>query len=649
MGEIHYSRLPASEWHDELLKMKTGGVSIVSSYSFWIHHEEIKDEWDFSECRNLRKFTETVKGCDLYMFLRIGPWAHGEARNGGFPDWLLNADSVLRTNDPSYLKYVDIYYKKLYEQVQGLLFKDGGPIIGVQIENEYGHCGGLTGEAGEEHIRTLTQMAKDAGFDVPLYTATGWNGAVTGGLLPVMGGYCDAPWDTRIQDIEPSGNYIFTHERNDKSIGSDAGLGDDLSYDISKFPFITAELGGGLQVTKHRRVITSPQDIAAMSIVKMGSGVNLLGYYMYHGGVNPEGKISSLQESKASGGYNDLPVLSYDFQAPLGAYGQYNGTYHELRLLAMFAADFGEALCKMPAYIPGNNPQKPADKEHFRYSFRHNGDWGFVFFCNYVRHMYRPMFQQVALTVPDIGLELPNFDILPGQYGFYPFNMPIQGGYIKFAEATPLCRINKTTVFYGNHLETLEDVLLISRDDALQAYKISGEIERLILSNNPIIHDCHGIHIFATQNICLKVYPAWENTPDGFIYKGRDGVFAIYEKEIHPIEAKCDVAQISETRYRLRFFELSNQEHDYECHIKYTAENARAYIKGRLIMDDFYKDGKWQINLRRHNFPKEMEIELSPLHSNDMIYFEAWPPISNDYICRFDGVKLVAVECVHIR
>lgn len=135
-------------------------------------------------------------------------------------------------------------------------------------------------------MRTLTQMAKNIGFDVPLYTATGWNGTFTGGILPVMGGYCDAPQDHGIVEIEPSGNYIFSHERNDLSIGSDIGFGAALSYDTTKFPFLTAELGGGLQVKKHRRVIPTPQDIAAMSVAKLGSEVNLLGYYMYHGGVN---------------------------------------------------------------------------------------------------------------------------------------------------------------------------------------------------------------------------------------------------------------------------------------------------------------------------------------------------------------------------
>ena len=93
MGEMHFSRYPHQYWEEELCKMKAGGIDIVSLYVIWIHHEEIHGDFDFSGDRNLRLFLETVKKCGLYAILRIGPWAHGEARNGGFPDWLLK-DSV---------------------------------------------------------------------------------------------------------------------------------------------------------------------------------------------------------------------------------------------------------------------------------------------------------------------------------------------------------------------------------------------------------------------------------------------------------------------------------------------------------------------------------------------------------------------------
>ena len=88
--------------------MKAGGLSIASVYVIWIHHEEEEGKFDFTGNRNLRGFLEAAKKVGISVFLRIGPWVHGEARNGGFPDWLQNkSDAIdLRSDDPAYLSYV---------------------------------------------------------------------------------------------------------------------------------------------------------------------------------------------------------------------------------------------------------------------------------------------------------------------------------------------------------------------------------------------------------------------------------------------------------------------------------------------------------------------------------------------------------------
>ena len=96
------------------------------------------------------------------------------------------------------------------------------------------------------------------------------------------------------------------------------------------------ELGGGLQNTWHRRYQVQGMDIYAMALCGLGEGVSLLGYYMYHGGTNRMGKLSSFQESRATGYPNDCPVLSYDFQAPLSEYGEVREQYRLLNLLHLF-------------------------------------------------------------------------------------------------------------------------------------------------------------------------------------------------------------------------------------------------------------------------------------------------------------------------
>ena len=89
MGEIHFSRVAPENWERELAKMKSGGITVVSTYLFWIYHEETEGVFDFSDGLDIRQFVQLCKKTGLDVILRIGPWAHGECRNGGFPDWLL--------------------------------------------------------------------------------------------------------------------------------------------------------------------------------------------------------------------------------------------------------------------------------------------------------------------------------------------------------------------------------------------------------------------------------------------------------------------------------------------------------------------------------------------------------------------------------
>src|SRR5580658_5898139 len=155
MGEFHFSRYPEKYWEEEILKMKAGGVQIVSTYVFWIHHEEIEGQFDWSGQRNLRHFVELCGKHGMYVFVRIGPWDHGEVRNGGLPDWVLTKSRV-RTNDPAYLSYVQRFFVEIGKQLQGLYWNDDGPIIGVQLENEYGKRGP---DAGAAHISALKKLA----------------------------------------------------------------------------------------------------------------------------------------------------------------------------------------------------------------------------------------------------------------------------------------------------------------------------------------------------------------------------------------------------------------------------------------------------------------------------------------------------------
>ncbi|MDM8794736.1 hypothetical protein QU875_28740, partial [Klebsiella pneumoniae] len=168
--------------------------------------------------------------------------------------------------------------------------------------------------------------------EAPIYTATGWNATYGAAIperdvLPVFGGYADAPWEEHTRQLEPVSHYFFLPARNDHSIGKDLIIAKETDDDVFQmkydlYPFATCEIGPGVQVTHHRRPVISPDDAASLAMVKIGCGNNMPGYYMYRGGTNPIGQKHTMQESKATGYPNDLPVRSYDFQAPIGEFGQ---------------------------------------------------------------------------------------------------------------------------------------------------------------------------------------------------------------------------------------------------------------------------------------------------------------------------------------
>ncbi len=407
MGEFHYSRVPEAEWEEELLKMKSAGVQIVSTYVIWIHHEEIEGEFDWSGQRDLRRFVELCEKHGLYVIVRIGPWTHGEVRNGGFPDWLLTKGPT-RRNDPTYMASVATFYAQVSAQLKGLLWKDDGPVIGIQLENEYSARGPLQ---GEEHILALKKLAIKSGLDVPLYTVTGWDNAVVpkGEVLPVFGGYPDAPWDASITDLPPNEVYMFRFQSRVAGNMLNEGRPRVSEADQLDTPFLTAELGGGVQDTYHRRPVIEPDDIAAMVPVMLGSGANLYGYYMFQGGQNPDGQLTSLQESQATGYPTDVPAKSYDFQAPLGQFGQERTSFRKLKVFHYFLNDFGSELAQMSVHAPVKTPQSPADFSVVRASVRSDDQQGFLFVNNYVRGATTPVRNktQFQILLPQSELRIP--------------------------------------------------------------------------------------------------------------------------------------------------------------------------------------------------------------------------------------------------
>lgn len=606
MGEFHFSRYPESGWEEEILKMKAGGVQIVSTYVIWIHHEETEGQFDWTARRNLRRFVEFCAKNGVYVWIRIGPWAHGEVRNGGLPDWLIQKCPT-RQNDPVYLRYVRRFYEQIGQQTKGLFWKDGGPIIGVQIENEYHERG--PGK-GPEHMLTLLQIARQAGLDAPFYTATAWDAAEVPPqqFLPVFGGYADAFWSRSVQELPPNANYFFTPIRCDENVGGDLrSKRPDIDARFASYPFLTAEMGGGMELSYHRRPLLGADDVAAMTLVKLGSGVTLYGYYMFHGGTNPDGKRTTLQESQATGYPNDLPVKSYDYQAPLGEFGQMNPSFRDLKTLHLFLDDFGSSLATMTPYFPDRMPASKSDTVTPRVAARFEKDHGFVFINNYQRNYplrARKNFQLRLKTlagemkVPRHATEIPS-----GAYVMWPVNLNLGGTVLEYSTAQLLCRLGElnTYVFFawpGLPAEFAFDsavdeiieapqarierenghvfvdrvepgkqtairirkpggqeiqIVLLSRGMARDAWKanLAGG-ERLLLSAADLYFTYNAVHLSTVDPSQLKfeILPKPDVTPPGFTASGPDGLFEQYQTHVRQEKIKALVEKLRDADVR---------------------------------------------------------------------------------------------------
>lgn len=444
MGEYHFARDTREHWPAELAKMKAGGVNLIATYMFWIYHEEIEGHFDFSGDLDIRAFIEECAAQGLEVVLRIGPWAHGECRNGGFPEWLQHSGIPLRCNDEGYMAKARIWYEKIYEQVKGLFYKDGGPIIGIQFENE------LVNNA--EHLLALKKLALEIGYEAPIYTVTGWNNKFgaripVDDVLPVFAAYVDAPWADTLEPLPPSPHFSFNPVRNDSAVGMDLiGKTDSDGWVMpyEKYPFATCELGSGLQVTHHRRPLVSGMDAYALSLVKLGCGNNLIGYYMYHGGTNKIGQLTTFQESKESGYPNDCPILNYDFHTCLSQYGEARDQYGMLNILHLFATDFQELLAPM-SHVPADPFIPASDTENLRSCLRTDGKSGFVFVNHYQRRMELADVKDVQIHALDV--EFPSFDVSGDVSFFFPLHMPVGYQTLRWATAQPLCRQGNTYFF----------------------------------------------------------------------------------------------------------------------------------------------------------------------------------------------------------
>lgn len=678
MGEFHYSRYPENEWPAELRKMKAGGIDIVATYVFWIHHEEIEGRWEWSGDKNLRRFVEVAGAAGLKVIVRCGPWCHGEVRNGGLPDWLV-ARGQTRSEDPAFLASTKLLYEQIAAQVKDLLWKGGGPIIGIQLDNEYG------GPAS--YLLALKKIARAAGLDVPLYTRTGWPALRTpmpfGEIVPLYGVYAEGFWDRELTTMP--GNYWagfhFSTLRVDSNIANEA-LGRRNTKDaddVARYPYLTCEIGGGMMSAYHRRILVDPRDITSTTLVKLGSGSVSPGYYMYHGGTNPEGRLTTLMEEQGTAitNWNDMPVKNYDFQTALGQYGQVRPQFYSLRPLHLFLHSYGDRFARLGTVLPDVRPAGKDDVTTLRWAARADGRGGFVFVNNFERGRDLPAKAGVQFTLafPERGpVTFPSAPVTvpSGAHFFWPVNLDlVPGGTLAWATAQPVAITGQGSaatyyfaetpgipaefVFTGVRVIAVRGRTEVRGDGYTRALNVTPGTEPALILNSSIkvvllSADDAGSLFLKKSPAAAPVAVATELVrPAGPLRKIEPG------KSRQPVAAMpvdADFAHAAVWRIKLPAnVDLSS---DTILRLHYAGDVARVYIGGRFINDDYYNGQPLDIGLRRHAAELkngELTVAILPLQKNAPIYLpdSAKPDFGSvDNVVALTRAELVANPTVEL-
>jgi beta-galactosidase len=316
-GAIHYFRVVPQYWRDRLLKLKACGFNTVETYVAWNVHEPKPDQFNFQGMADLEKFIQTAAQVGLYVIVRPGPYICAEWEFGGLPSWLLaDPQMQLRSSWEPYLARVDKFFDALLPRLKPLLCTNGGPIIALQVENEYGSYGN-----DRKYLEYIKEGLIARGMDVLLFTSDGpTDEMLQGGTLPDI--FKTVNFGTRPQEAFAK-----------------------LKEYQPKKPLMCMEYWNGWfdhWGEEHRT--RDGDDVAAIldQMLKLGASVN---FYMFHGGTN-FGFFSGAN-------YQDElqpTVTSYDYDAPLSEEGELTDKYFKVRDVLAKYVEVDETL--LPAPIP---------------------------------------------------------------------------------------------------------------------------------------------------------------------------------------------------------------------------------------------------------------------------------------------------------
>lgn len=635
MGEFHFSRFPNQFWEEEILKMKSGGLNTIATYVFWNAHENPRGTWNWTGDLDLRRFVGLCKKHGMYVWLRIGPFCNAEQLYGGFPAWIEKMKGK-RTNDAAYLAEARKLYQQVGQQVTGLFFKNGGPIIGIQVENEY-----ASGQA--EHTDSLKQMALDYGMDPVYFSVTG-NSVFhhqNFGFLPLQGAYPYRGWEKG--GGGPTQDFLYA---NDQWIMNIA-LGGQIYYDVEKYPRGLCEQGCGSQMELANRFVVDPTIVEAHLQNQLGRGMNLIGYYMFQGGT----QIPGLKRP----GYPE----SYDFQAPLSEFGEVRLSYKYLKILHHFINDFGNELATMQMVRPQKPIMNERNTDSLRYIARVKGRSGFLFLNNtQVRVPMPDKSFRIKLKLEGETIEFPRNEMtLKGETtAILPFNLNVGHSLLKYATAQPLARFLHQNTEYlflmqvpgmeaelafdastvksvtapgcnqekanglvclmaqpGNEITlTASDgkravIVVLSRQQAENVWRTkSNGQESMIISNAGLMFSQNTIemHQFEQNEFSLQIFPEPRNPlvqGEKPLIKSRKGIFSEYKITVPTVDAGVLLKKISDDEMDIALpKQIPDQLSDVFLDVDFLGNSAAISHQGQLLNDQLYNGQPWRIGLKRY-------------------------------------------------
>lgn len=297
-GAMHYFRIPRPYWRDRLQKLKECGFNTVETYTCWNLHEPQEGVFDFSGMLDLESYIDIAAELGLNVILRPGPYICAEWEMGGLPAWLLRyKDMDIRCNDAVFLSKVERYFKELLRRIVPKLCTHGGPILMMQIENEYGSYGN-----DHEYMQKIADIYIENGVDCLLYTSDGAGySMLSGGTLPQYP--CVANFGSK-----PEQNFRVLEDFRPNQ------------------PKMCGEYWcGWFDHWYEKHHVRDAKELAGLFRDMIDAGASL-NFYMFHGGTN----FGFMNGANYYDAYEPT-ITSYDYNALLSEAGDLTAAYHEVR------------------------------------------------------------------------------------------------------------------------------------------------------------------------------------------------------------------------------------------------------------------------------------------------------------------------------